>query len=48
MRYEANHWIGVPSRLAEGFPAQVSHGLCPDCIRTLYPEFAEDIIDSLG
>jgi PAS domain S-box-containing protein len=47
MRYGGNEWIEVPSGLAEGFPAQVSHGLCSDCIRKLYPEFADGVIASL-
>jgi len=24
---------------------ELSHGLCPDCIRRLYPEYASEILD---
>lgn len=27
--------------------ARISHGICNDCLRVLYPEFAEEIIQEL-
>ncbi|MCW7753880.1 PAS domain-containing protein [Desulfobotulus sp. H1] len=34
-------WVTVPDGLGRAFPDRVSHGICPDCVRTLYPEFAD-------
>jgi len=29
------------------FPNAVSHGICPDCIRALYPEIPERLLEGL-
>jgi PAS domain S-box-containing protein len=44
MKYGNQEWITVPASLQNGFPAQVSHGLCAECIRILYPEFADSVL----
>jgi PAS domain S-box-containing protein len=31
-------WVAVSERLPEILPARVSHGICPECMRKMYPE----------
>jgi hypothetical protein len=33
-------WIEVTGDLALVYPERLSHGICPECIETLYPEYA--------
>ena len=37
IRDAANRWQHIESYIAEHSTAQFSHGLCPDCIKRLYP-----------
>jgi hypothetical protein len=39
-RIEELTWVQVPEKFREAFPQRISHGICPDCMGTLYPEFA--------
>jgi len=40
IRDDDGHWRRVEEYLREHTEAQVSHGLCPDCLKLLYPEYA--------
>ena len=40
-------WVYTPDVLGHGFPAAVSHGMCPDCIRALYPEHADELLQMI-
>jgi len=37
-------WIKVDASLYRAFPKSVSHGICPDCIRMLYPDLADRLL----
>jgi PAS domain S-box-containing protein len=47
MRYGDDRWTQVGTDLEKGFLLEVSHGICEDCLRTLYPDEAEAIIAQL-
>lgn len=44
VRDDAGFWKQVEQYIAEHSEARVSHGMCPQCIRALYPEFADEIL----
>ena len=43
-KVERNTWLEVNKDMLEVFSHDLSHGICPDCMRKLYPEYAEDIL----
>jgi PAS domain-containing protein len=45
VRDDRGYWQQVEQYLSEHTDASFSHGMCPDCLRKLYPEIAEDIIN---
>jgi poly(A) polymerase Pap1 len=47
MRFGSEEWKTVGDAFSTGFPGGVSHSLCDDCIRTLYPDNAESIIQQM-
>ena len=38
IRDAANRWQSIESYIAARSTAQFSHGLCPDCVKSLYPD----------
>jgi CheY-like chemotaxis protein len=44
IRQDSGYWQSIETFITEKSGAMVSHGICPDCMRKLYPEFAEDIL----
>jgi hypothetical protein len=48
IRDDAGYWNHLESYLASHSDAQLSHCLCPDCLKELYPDMYEDIADSLS
>lgn len=42
VRDDQGYWNQIEAFILERTDAEFSHGLCPDCIRTLYPEFSPD------
>jgi PleD family two-component response regulator len=44
VRDDAGYWKQVEEYIESRSEALVSHGLCPECVRNLYPEIAEEII----
>jgi hypothetical protein len=39
IRSKDNSWTDLETYIIEHSEALFSHGICPDCLRTLYPEF---------
>jgi PAS domain-containing protein len=44
IRDDENFWQHVDAYMSKHTAAQVTHGLCPDCLREHYPEIAEKIL----
>lgn len=44
IRDDQGYWQEVEQYLAEHSDAVFSHGLCPDCVRKLYPDLADEIL----
>lgn len=44
IRDDKGYWNHVEQYLRQHTQAEFSHGLCPDCIRRLYPEYAEEML----
>jgi PAS domain S-box-containing protein len=42
IRNDKGFWDQVETYISNHSEAHFSHGLCPDCIRKYYPEFAQD------
>lgn len=45
---EDGHWVHMESYIQDHSSAKFTHGLCPDCIKKLYPEMYEEILKSLN
>lgn len=43
IRDENDQWSSVEAYLTRHAGVRISHGLCPDCVKRLYPEFAEPL-----
>lgn len=43
IRDDNNNWVQMEVYVRDRTEADFSHGICPDCMRKLYPEFAERI-----
>jgi hypothetical protein len=44
IRDDQGYWNQVETYISQHSDAQLSHGLCPDCVRDLYPDVYEKII----
>jgi PAS domain S-box-containing protein len=44
---QARQWINVDMDVIHLITDKISHGICPDCLRKLYPDFADKIISEL-
>ncbi len=44
IRDDKGYWSEVEKYIGEHSEAQFSHGICPDCMRKLYPEIADEIL----
>lgn len=42
-KYEKNLWIDISPELYQLVGEDISHGICPDCIRVLYPDLFDKI-----
>ncbi len=40
LRDDAGYWQGIESFLSEHADVEFTHGICPECVTRLYPEFA--------
>jgi hypothetical protein len=45
IRDDKGYWKTVESYISSHSEAQFSHGICPDCMKKLYPEFADGILE---
>lgn len=45
IRDDTGYWNQVEGYISEHSDARLSHGICPDCIKELYPETLEDAED---
>lgn len=43
IRDDENHWLDIEKYLIENFDIKFSHGICPDCLDTNYPELSDKI-----
>jgi PAS domain S-box-containing protein len=43
IRDDEGYWKEVETYISDHSEAQFSHGICPDCIRKLYPEIADEM-----
>lgn len=41
IRNDKNVWQQIEAYISQHSSAQFSHGICPDCVKILYPDFAE-------
>ncbi len=48
VRDDEGLWTGLEAYLADHTDAEVSHGLCPNCLRLLYPDDADEIIKQMN
>lgn len=44
IRDEDGQWQSMESFISSRTPASISHGLCRDCLRLLYPDIAEEVL----
>jgi hypothetical protein len=42
VRNDEGYWDQIEKYIGDRSDAEFSHGICPDCVKKLYPEFAED------
>ncbi|MBU2549015.1 MAG: hypothetical protein KKB20_11415 [Proteobacteria bacterium] len=45
IRDDAGYWQQVEKYISDHSGAQFTHGICPECVRKLYPDFADQILD---
>lgn len=48
VRNDEGLWTQIEAYLSNHTDAQFSHGLCPDCMKILYPEFADEVLNRLN
>ena len=44
IRDDKGYWQQIESYIADHSEAEFSHGLCPECVKSLYPDFADDVL----
>ena len=47
IRNDKGYWNQIEEYISDHSEAQFSHGICPDCMRKLYPELADDVLGRL-
>ncbi len=48
IRDDGNNWVQMEVYVRDRTDADFSHGICPDCLRKLYPEFADSVLEKSG
>ena len=48
IRDDTGYWNQIESYISAHSEAQFSHGICPDCIKKLYPEEYETMFGKQG
>ncbi len=46
IRDDKGYWTQIESYISTHSEAEFSHSVCPDCVKKLYPEFCDKIIDN--
>jgi len=46
IRDDKGYWSQVESYIQKHSEAKFSHGMCPDCLKKLYPDLVEDGLGS--
>jgi hypothetical protein len=44
VRDDKGYWNQIEEYLSTHSDSQISHGVCPDCMKKLYPDFAEEVM----
>jgi ligand-binding sensor domain-containing protein len=44
VRDDKGYWSQIESYITEHSDTEITHGICPDCMRKLYPEFCEGVL----
>jgi len=47
IRDDKGYWQQIEAYISDHSEAQFSHGICPDCMRKLYPEIADEVLGHL-
>ena len=47
IRDDKGYWSEVERYISHHSEAEFSHGICPDCMRKLYPQYADDVLGRL-
>ncbi len=47
VRDDKGYWNSIEQYITKHSNTEFTHGLCPDCIRTLYPEIANKVLARL-
>ena len=47
IRDDKGYWQQVEEYIRDRSEAQFSHSICPDCIKALYPKYADEVLGSL-
>lgn len=45
IRDDTGYWHQVEDYIRSHSDTEFSHGLCPDCLKKLYPEFADEVLE---
>ncbi|KIX12967.1 ANTAR domain-containing response regulator [Dethiosulfatarculus sandiegensis] len=45
IRDDKGYWNQIEAYISEHSQAEFSHGLCPECIKELYPDMADEVLD---
>lgn len=45
VKVENNRWVPLSDSILSKLDGAGSHGICPNCLRILYPDFADKILD---
>lgn len=45
VRDDSGYWHTVESYVSSRTDASFTHGLCPACVRKLYPEYADEVLE---
>lgn len=48
LKIDKDEWTPLSKGLAAAITDTVSHGICPDCLRALYPELADRVLENLA
>ena len=48
IRDDGNNWVQMEVYVRDRTDADFSHGICPDCLKKLYPEFADSVLNGSG